>query len=104
LSINERKFKEADGKYNFPDGEIFTGPVENSANGWVRFSYPAIYDGQEVIDVELWFEDGKVVEKKPARPGTPHFLLNTDPGARYLGEWGSNELRYPAIYQKHALR
>jgi aminopeptidase len=89
LSIDERKFKEADGKYNFPDGEIFTGPVENSANGWVRFSYPAIYDGQEVIDVELWFEDGKVVREK-ANKGQELLtsLLNTDPGARYLGEWG----------------
>ena len=61
LSIQGRAFKEADGKYNFPDGEIFTGPVEDSAEGWVRFSYPAIYDGQEVVDVDLWFEGGRVV-------------------------------------------
>lgn len=89
LSIKDRKFKEADGKYNFPDGEIFTGPVENSANGWVRFSYPAIYDGQEVIDVELWFEDGKVVKEKASK-GQQMLttVLNTDPGARFLGEWG----------------
>jgi aminopeptidase len=89
FSIRDRKFKEADGKYNFPDGEIFTGPVENSANGWVRFSYPAIYDGQEVSDVELWFEEGKVV-KETASKGQEllRSLLNTDPGARFLGEWG----------------
>lgn len=89
LSIKDRKFKEADGKYNFPDGEIFTGPVENSANGWVRFSYPAIYDGQEVIDVELWFEGGKVVKEKASKgQDLLTSLLNTDPGARFLGEWG----------------
>lgn len=89
LSIKDRKFKEADGRYNFPDGEIFTGPVENSANGWVRFSYPAIYDGQEVIDVELWFEDGKVVKEKASKgQELLTSLLNTDPGARFLGEWG----------------
>jgi len=89
LSIRDRKFKEADGKYNFPDGEIFTGPVENSTNGWVRFSYPAIYDGQEVIDVELWFEDGKVVKEKASKgQELLTSLLNTDPGARFLGEWG----------------
>lgn len=89
LSIKDRKFKEADGKFNFPDGEIFTGPVENSAYGWVRFSYPAIYDGQEVIDVELWFEAGKVVREKASKgKELLTSLLNTDPGARYLGEWG----------------
>ena len=89
LSIKDRKFKEADGKFNFPDGEIFSGPVENSAYGWVRFSYPAIYDGQEVIDVELWFEAGKVVREKASKgKELLTSLLNTDPGARYLGEWG----------------
>ena len=89
LSIRDRKFKEADGKYNFPDGEIFTGPVEDSTNGWVRFSYPAIYDGQEVIDVELWFEDGKVIKEKASKgQELLTSLLNTDPGARFLGEWG----------------
>jgi aminopeptidase len=89
FSIKDRKFKEADGKYNFPDGEIFTGPVEESANGWIHFSYPAIYEGQEVIDVELWFEKGKVV-KETASKGEALLTtsLNTDPGARYLGEWG----------------
>jgi len=89
LSIKDRIFKEADGKYNFPDGEIFTGPVENSTNGWVRFSFPAIYDGQEVIDVELWFEDGKVVKEKASKgQELLTSLLNTDAGARFLGEWG----------------
>jgi aminopeptidase len=89
LSIAGRVFKEADGKYNFPDGEIFTGPVETSANGWVRFTYPAIYEGQEVSGIELWFEDGKVV-KEQASKGQELLtsLLNTDDGARYLGEWG----------------
>jgi aminopeptidase len=89
FSIKDRKFKEADGKNNFPDGEIFTGPVEESASGWIRFSYPAIYAGQEVIDVELWFEDGRVV-KESASKGQELLTssLDTDAGARYLGEWG----------------
>ena len=89
LSIKERTFVSADGKANFPDGEIFTGPVENSANGWVRFKYPAIYMGQEITDIELWFEDGKVVKEKASK--NQELLtsnLNTDIGARYLGEWG----------------
>ncbi len=89
LSIKERVFIPADGKYNFPDGEVFTGPVEDSANGWVRFKYPAIFHGQEVADIELWFENGKVVKETASK--NQELLtstLNTDPGARYLGEWG----------------
>jgi aminopeptidase len=89
LSIKGRTFKEADGKYNFPDGEIFTGPVEDSASGWVRFRYPAIYEGQEVTDIELWFEDGRVVKERASKnQELLTALLNTDAGARFLGEWG----------------
>ncbi|MBI4631285.1 MAG: aminopeptidase, partial [Chloroflexi bacterium] len=89
MSIKGRTFKEADGKYNFPDGEIFTGPVEDSVNGWIRFRYPAIYSGQEVTEIELWFENGKVVKEKASKgQGLLTSLLNTDSGARYLGECG----------------
>ena len=89
FSIKGRKFIPCAGDQNFPDGEIFTSPVENSANGWVRFKYPAIFDGQEIEDIELWFENGKVVKEKAAR--NQELLttqLNTDKGARFLGEWG----------------
>jgi len=89
LSIKDRRFEISDGRYNFPDGEIFTSPVEDSVNGWIRFKYPANYDGQEVTDIELWFEDGKVVKEKAAKnEELLTSLLNTDAGARILGEWG----------------
>ncbi len=89
LSIKGRKFIESAAQYNFPDGEIFTGPVEHSINGWVRFRYPAIYDGQEVTDIELWFENGKIVKEKASKgQALLTALLNTDAGSRYLGEWG----------------
>lgn len=89
FSIKDRIFKEGDGKNNFPDGEIFTAPVEESANGWVRFKYPGIYESQEVIDVELWFEHGKVVKEKASKGNELlSSILNTDDGSRYLGEWG----------------
>jgi aminopeptidase len=89
LSIKERTFIPCDGKYNFPDGEIFTGPVEDSVNGWIRFRYPAIYDSQEITDIELWFENGKVVKEKASKnEELLTALLNTDAGSRYLGEWG----------------
>ena len=89
LSIAERTFISCAGDENFPDGEIFTSPVENSVNGWVRFKYPAIFDGNEVEDIELWFEAGKVIKEKAGKnQELLTSLLNTDPGARYLGEWG----------------
>lgn len=89
LSIKGRKFLPSAGDQNFPDGEIFTSPVENSANGWVRFSYPSIFDGQEIDDIQLWFENGKVV-KETAKRNTALLTaqLNTDKGARLIGEWG----------------
>ncbi len=88
LSIAGRTFINSDGKRNMPSGEIFTGPVENSVNGWVRFTYPAIVSGREVSGVELQFKEGKVVEASAQK--NEDFLLNnlnTDPGARYLGEF-----------------
>jgi aminopeptidase len=89
LSIKDRVFELSDGKYNFPDGEIFTSPVEESVNGWIRFRYPAIYNGQEVTDIELWFDHGRVVKEKAQKnQELLTSLLNTDAGARTLGEWG----------------
>jgi len=89
LSIDGRTFQRSDGLYNFPDGEIFTSPVDDSAKGWVRFKYPGIYDGQEAEDIELWFEAGKVVKEKASKnQELLTSLLNTDDGARRLGEWG----------------
>ncbi|MBE3599365.1 MAG: aminopeptidase [Limnochordaceae bacterium] len=89
LRVGGRKWENADGKANFPDGEVFTGPVEDSANGYIRFSFPGIYAGKEIEDIRLEFQDGKVV-KATARRGEEllHALLDSDPGARYLGELG----------------
>lgn len=88
LSIKGRTFMNAFGEHNMPDGEIYTGPVEDTANGWVRFTYPAVYQGRVVEDVELRFEKGQVVEAR-SRTNQDFLLkmLNTDQGARYLGEF-----------------
>jgi aminopeptidase len=89
LSIRGRSFENCDGKMNMPDGEIFTGPVEDSAKGYIRFSYPAIFGGQEVEDIELWFENGRVVKEKASKgQALLTKMLDTDDGSRYLGEWG----------------
>ncbi len=89
LCITGRDFETSDGRYNFPDGEIFTSPAEDSVSGWIRFKYPGIYAGQEVEDIQLWFENGKVVKEQAAKnQELLTSLLNTDAGARVLGELG----------------
>ncbi|NIM93202.1 MAG: aminopeptidase [Anaerolineales bacterium] len=88
LSIKDRVFIDASGRRNMPDGEIFTGPVEESVNGWIHFNFPAVYRGVEVAGVKLRFENGKVVEASAEKNQT--FLdemLATDPGSRFLGEF-----------------
>ncbi len=89
LSIAGRKFVNDDGRMNMPAGEVFTGPVEDSMNGWVRFSYPAVYQNRRVEGVELWFEQGRVVRHRADRDQEYlERMLETDAGARYVGEWG----------------
>ncbi len=88
LSIEERTFINSDGHKNMPSGEIFTGPVEDSVNGWVRFSYPSIVAGRAVSGIELKFENGKVVSATAeSNDDLLQAQLNTDEGSRYLGEF-----------------
>jgi aminopeptidase len=94
LSVEGRDFINSDGTRNMPSGEIFTSPVEDSANGWVRFSYPAIRQAREVEGVELHFEEGRVVKATASKnQAFLHSVLDTDRGARYLGEFaiGTNQ-------------
>jgi aminopeptidase len=88
LGVAGRTWINADGAKNFPDGEVFTGPVEDSAEGHITFSFPAVHMGREVEGIRLEFEQGKVV-KATARKGEDLLtsLLDMDAGARYLGEF-----------------
>ena len=88
LSIENRTFINSNGKRNFPSGEFFTGPVEDSANGVIQFDIPASYDGRTIEGVRLVFREGKVVEAS-ARQGQAYLehMLEIDAGARYLGEF-----------------
>jgi aminopeptidase len=81
-----RKWINCSGQENMPDGEVFTTPIENSVNGTVRFTYPAIYAGREVEDVRLGFKDGKVVKASAAKGD--EFLQQTlkIEGADRIGE------------------
>ena len=88
LSIKGRTFISANGRNNMPDGEIFTGPVEDSVTGWVKFSFPSVNDGVEVDGVELVFENGEVVQASATKnEETLRHIVETDGGSRYLGEF-----------------
>mgnify|MGYP000692785379 CR=1 FL=1 len=77
------------GSHNLPSGEVFTAPVTDSVEGQVRFDLPIVHDGQEIREAFLRFEDGEVVDHD-ADIGASVLadLLETDPGARRLGELG----------------
>ncbi len=89
FSIKDRTFISCAGEVNMPDGEIFTGPVEDSVNGWVHFTYPDYTSGVEITDIKLEFVNGRV-EKASASKNEEKLMdtLNRDEGARYLGEFG----------------
>ncbi len=89
LEVGGRVFEESSGHFNFPDGEFFTGPIEDRTRGVVSFSYPAIWQGKSVEGIRLVFEEGRVVSAT-ARSNQDFLLqmLDTDHGARVLGELG----------------
>jgi aminopeptidase len=89
LRVDGRTWINSNGRRNMPSGEVFTGPIEDSANGTVRFTIPSSPRGVLVEDVTLTFEDGRVTTATAAR-GQDYLdaALATDPGARFLGEIG----------------
>ena len=89
LSVAGRTWINSDGKRNMPSGEVFTGPIEDSAQGTIAFDLPSSVGGALVSGVRLRFEDGIVVEAS-AEQGEDLLLaqLEVDPGARRLGEVG----------------
>jgi aminopeptidase len=94
LGVDGRTWIPSAGRENFPDGEVFTGPVETSAEGTIRFSYPAQFYGRVVEGVELRFAGGEVVAARAAK-GQAFLdeMLALDEGARRVGEFafGMNE-------------
>jgi aminopeptidase len=89
LEVTGRTWLNSDGRRNMPSGEVFTGPLERSANGTVRFTIPTGPPGVTVTGVELTFSDGEVVGAHAER-GDAYLqaALATDAGSRFLGELG----------------
>lgn len=95
FSTKGRKWISCSGLNNYPDGEVFTSPVEDSANGEIYFDFPAIYRGNEAHNIHLKLENGKVIEAH-AEKGEEFLnaMLDMDEGARFVGEIaiGTNEM------------
>ncbi len=89
LRVDGRTWINSDGRRNMPSGEVFTGPLEDSAEGTIAFHVPSSPRGVDVADVELQFSGGRVVDAR-ARRGDAYLqqALQTDAGARFLGELG----------------
>ncbi len=87
MSVANRTWVNCDGQANFPDGEVFTGPVLDSVNGVIHYSFPAVHHGREVQDVRLKFKNGKVVDASASK-GEDYLIsmLDMDAGARFIGE------------------
>ncbi|MDQ3891234.1 MAG: aminopeptidase [Actinomycetota bacterium] len=88
IGVGGRRWIPCDGKENFPDGEVFTGPVEVRVDGTIAFTFPAVFQGREVEGIRLRFQEGEVVEAY-ARRGQEFLdqMLSLDEGARRAGEF-----------------
>jgi aminopeptidase len=77
----------AEGKRNIPDGEVFSCPVKNSVQGVLQYNTPTLYSGTKFENVRLEFKDGKIVGATANNTKRLNEILDTDPGARYIGEF-----------------
>jgi aminopeptidase len=87
FSIKGIGAKSCNGKLNIPDGEVFSCPVKNSVNGTIQFNTPTLYSGTRFENVRLQFENGKVVDSSSNNQKRLTEILDTDAGARYVGEF-----------------
>jgi len=86
FSVEGRTWINSDGQTNMPSGEVFSGPVENSVNGKVHFTYPSIYMGQDVKGITLWVEQGEVVKWEAEQGQALLDAVFEIPGAKFFGE------------------
>lgn len=75
------------GGHNLPDGEVFTAPVRDSVEGHIQYNAPTVYQGSSFDDVYLRFENGKIVQATSSDTEKLNKILDSDEGARYIGEF-----------------
>ncbi len=88
FSIKGIPVVKCDGRNNIPDGEVFTAPIRDSINGHITFNAPSIYEGTLFRDIHFEFKNGKITQAKAAMSTNAlRKILDTDDGARYVGEF-----------------
>lgn len=87
FSIKDIPAIKCDGKMNIPDGEVYTAPVRNSANGVITYNTPSVFQGFTYDNIRFVFENGKIVEATANNTEKINDVLNMDEGCRYLGEF-----------------
>lgn len=87
FSIKDIPAIKCDGKMNIPDGEVFTAPVKDSVNGILTYNTPTVYDGKRFENISLEFKDGKIISATGSNTESLNAILDTDEGARYVGEF-----------------
>jgi len=88
FSIKGLKSIICDGRFNIPDGEVFTAPVRDSVEGYITYNCPSLYQGKEFNDVRFEFAKGKIVKASAGAASKPlNRILDTDEGSRYIGEF-----------------
>src|SRR6202012_5391921 len=87
FSIKGIGSKECGGQYNIPDGEVFSCPVKDSVEGVLQYNAPTVYLGSSFDNIRLVFKAGKIVEATANNTKRLNEILDTDAGARYVGEF-----------------
>jgi aminopeptidase len=87
FSIKDIPAIKCSGLRNIPDGEVYTAPVKGSVNGVISYNTPSIYSGTSFENIKLRFENGKIVEATSNDTKRLNEILDTDDGARYIGEF-----------------
>lgn len=87
FSIKGIHAKPCAGHMNIPDGEVYSAPVRDSVNGTISYNTPSLYQGFTFENVRLTFRDGKIVEAAANDTARINEVLDTDEGARYIGEF-----------------
>ncbi len=87
FSIKGMPAIKCDGKLNIPDGEVFTAPIRDSVNGVITYNTPAVYQGVTFENIRLEFRDGRIVKATANNTERLNEILDTDEGARYVGEF-----------------
>ena len=100
FSIKDIPVIPCNGERNIPDGEVFTAPVRDSINGVIRYNTQSRYQGTVFDNVEFEFKNGKIIRAEANETKKLNEILDSDEGARYVGEWAigtNNRVRHPML-------